>query len=43
MQNACMLYKHAFMSKYITVPAFRIYVLHDEDATKRGGWRPCIE
>ena len=30
-----MLYKHALIIKYITVATFRIYVLHDEDATER--------
>ena len=28
--------------KYIIVVAFRIYAQRDEDAAKRGGWRPCI-
>ena len=27
--------------KYITVAAFHIYAERDEDASKKGGWRPC--
>ena len=33
----------ACLFKYITVAAFRIYAQRGEDATKRGGWRPCIK
>ena len=25
------------------VAAFHIYAQRDEDAAKRGGWRPCME
>ena len=32
----------AYLFKYITVAAFRIYAGRGEDAAKRGGWRPCI-
>ena len=32
-----MVYKHA------VVAAFHIYAQGGEDATKRGGWRPCIK
>ena len=33
----------AFLFKYITVAAFRIYALCGEDAAKRGGWSYCIK
>ena len=36
-ENACKVYMHA------VVAAFRIYAQHGEDATKKGGWRPCIK
>ena len=31
-----MVYKHA------VVAAFHVYTQHGEDASKRGGWRPCL-
>ena len=33
----------AYLFKLITVAAFYIYAQRDEDATKRGGMRPCIK
>ena len=30
------------LQAYAVVAALCIYAQHGEDATKRGGWRPCI-
>ena len=33
----------ACLLKYITVAAFHVYAEGGENATKRGGWRPCVK
>ena len=41
--SKCMLCLQACLFKYIIVSAFRIYALHGEDVTKRGGLRSCLK
>ena len=35
--------QQACLFKYIAVAALGIYAERGEDASKRGGWRPCIQ